>query len=105
MLGEGPAYGADRARRPPDRLAEVRSGAGEARNQLARRGGVDRGPHLLDEALHGVDPGHAALAAGPHGAHGIGTRPASGANDLGAGTAAAAGHDGSDGLADVADAV
>src|SRR5205823_7835818 len=92
-------------RRPPDRLAEVRSGAGEARNQLARRGAVDHRPHLLDEALHGVDPGHAALAAGAHRTHGIRTRSASGANDLGAGTAAAASHDGRDGLADVADAV
>src|SRR2546426_4505472 len=30
------------------------------RSHLARRGAVDHRPDLLDEALHGVDPGHAA---------------------------------------------
>src|SRR5207244_8345388 len=104
MLGERPAHGADRARRSADRLAEVRSGAGEARNQVARRGAVDHRPHLLDEALHGIDPGLAALAAGPR-ADGIGAGSASGADDLGASAAVAAGDDRSDVLADVADAV
>src|SRR5438094_589011 len=104
MLGERPAHGADRARRSADRLAEVRSGAGEARNQVARRGAVDHRPHLLDEALHGIDPSLAALAAGPR-ADGIGAGSASGADDLGASAAVAAGDDRSDVLADVADAV
>src|SRR5438876_7082604 len=105
MLGERPAHGADRARRSADRLAEVRSGAVEARNQVARRGAVDHRPHLLDEALHGVDPGLAALAAGPHRTDGIAAGSTSAADDLGASTAVAAGHDGRNGLADVTDAV
>src|SRR5207244_13613173 len=75
------------------------------RAQIDSRHGVDLRENLLDEAVHGGDPRHAALAAGPHRTHGIGTRPASGGNDLGSSAAAAAGHDGRDRLADVADAV
>src|SRR5438034_6338687 len=105
MLGEDPAHGADPARGPAERRAEVRAGSGDGRSQLARRGAVDQRARLVDEALHGVDPGHAALAASPHRTDGIGARPASGADDLGASTAAAAGHDGRNGLAYVADDV
>src|SRR5882724_8232445 len=104
MLSERPAHDTDRARRPADRHAKVRSGPGKARNQVARRGAVDHRPHLRDEALHGVDPGHATLAAGPR-TDGIGAGSASGADDLGASAAFAAGHDGRRGLAEVADAV